>query len=450
MKQAPALKILIIDDEPSICDSLQGALQDEGYSAETALSGEDGLRRVATNQINLVFLDILMPGGIDGIETLRRIKQLSPDTEVIMITGHGTFDLALEAGKLGGLDFLGKPLSLDTVLQKVEREIQKFEIRRSQASEGANLQMIGDSGLMQGIMAKIRQIAPTSGRVLITGESGTGKELIADSIHELSARNQAPLVKVNCAALPDELIESELFGHERGAFTGAANQRAGKFEQADGGTIFLDEIGDTSASTQAKVLRVIEYQEFERVGGEKTIHVDVRIISATNQDLKASISEHTFREDLYYRLNVVPIHVPPLRERREDIPLLVDFFLNRFCQENRKPEMVCTEPALTILRGYDWPGNVRQLRNLIERLVILCPQQHIDVEDIPEDLLYTDADGINTQSPLRDARHEFEGRFILNCLQANDWNITETSKQLGIERTNLHRKMRHFKLKRDA
>lgn len=450
MKQATALKILIIDDEPSICDSLQGALQDEGYSAETALSGEDGLRRVATKQIDLVFLDILMPGGIDGIETLRRIKQLSPDTEVIMITGHGTFDLALEAGKLGGLDFLGKPLSLDTVLQKVEREIQKFEIRRSQASEGANLQMIGDSRAMQGIMAKIRQIAPTSGRVLITGESGTGKELIADSIHELSARNQAPLVKVNCAALPDELIESELFGHERGAFTGAANQRVGKFEQADGGTIFLDEIGDTSASTQAKVLRVIEYQEFERVGGEKTIHVDVRIISATNQDLKAAIGEHTFREDLYYRLNVVPIHVPPLRERRDDVPLLVNFFLNRFCQENRKPEMACTEPALTILRGYDWPGNVRQLRNLIERLVILCPQQHIDVEDIPEDLFYTDADGINTQSPLRDARHEFEGRFILNCLQANDWNITETSKQLGIERTNLHRKMRHFKLKRDA
>lgn len=450
MKQKTALKMLIIDDEPGICESLQGALHDEGYSVETALSGEDGLRCVATKQINLVFLDILMPGGIDGIETLRRIKQLSPDTEVIMITGHGTFDLALEAGKLGGLDFLGKPLSLDTVLQKVEREIEKIEIRRSQGNGGSKFQMIGESRAMQEIMSKIRQIAPTSGRVLITGESGTGKELIAGTIHELSARNQSPLVKVNCAALPDELIESELFGHERGAFTGAANQRIGKFEQADGGTIFLDEIGDTSASTQAKVLRVIENQEFERVGGEKTIRVDVRIISATNQDLKASIGEHTFREDLYYRLNVVPIHVPPLRERREDIPLLVDFFLNRFCRENRKPEMACTEPALTILRGYDWPGNVRQIRNLIERLVILCPQQHIDVEDIPEDLFHTNADGISTQSPLRDARHEFEGRFILNCLQANDWNITETSKQLGIERTNLHRKMRHFKLKRDA
>ena len=450
MRQQTGLKILIIDDEPSICESLQGALDDEGYSVETALSGEEGLRCVATAQIDLVFLDILMPGGIDGIETLRRIKQLSPDTEVIMITGHGTFDLALEAGKLGVLDFLGKPLSLETVLKKVEQEIQKFEIRQSQENKGSKLPMIGNSRVMQGIMTKIRQIAPTTGRVLITGESGTGKELIADTIHKFSSRNRAPLVKVNCAALPDELIESELFGHERGAFTGASNQRIGKFEQADGGTIFLDEIGDTSPSTQAKVLRVIEYQEFERVGSEKTVHVDVRIISATNQDLRASIGDRTFREDLYYRLNVVPIHIPPLRERREDIPLLADYFLNRFCQENRKPEMAFTESALTVLRGYDWPGNVRQLRNLIERLVILCPQQHVDIEDIPEELFYTDADGISTQAPLRDARHEFEGRFILNCLQANDWNITETSKQLGIERTNLHRKMRHFNLKHDA
>ena len=450
MKQQNGLKILIIDDEPNICESLQGALDDEGYSVETALSGEEGLRCIATKQINLVFLDILMPGGIDGIETLRRIKQQSPDTEVIMITGHGTFDLALEAGKLGVLDFLGKPLSLDTVLEKVEQETRKFEIRHSQENEVSKLSMIGNSRAMQEIMTKIRQIAPTSGRVLITGESGTGKELIADTIHKFSSRNLAPLVKVNCAALPNELIESELFGHERGAFTGASNQRIGKFEQADGGTIFLDEIGDTSPSTQAKVLRVIEYQQFERVGGGKTLHVDVRIISATNQDLRASIGDRTFREDLFYRLNVVPIHVPPLRERREDVPLLVEYFLNRFCQENRKPDMACTESALTILRGYDWPGNVRQLRNLIERLVILCPKQNIDVEDIPEELFYTDADGISTQSPLRDARHEFEGRFILNCLQANNWNITETSKQLGIERTNLHRKMRHFKLKRNA
>ena len=450
MRQQNGLKILIIDDEPNICESLQGALDDEGYSVETALSGEEGLRCIATKQINLVFLDILMPGGIDGIETLRRIKQQSPDTEVIMITGHGTFDLALEAGKLGVLDFLGKPLSLDTVLEKVEQETRKFEIRHSQENEVSKLSMIGNSRAMQEIMTKIRQIAPTSGRVLITGESGTGKELIADTIHKFSSRNLAPLVKVNCAALPDELIESELFGHERGAFTGASNQRIGKFEQADGGTIFLDEIGDTSPSTQAKVLRVIEYQQFERVGGGKTLHVDVRIISATNQDLRASIGDRTFREDLFYRLNVVPIHVPPLRERREDVPLLVEYFLNRFCQENRKPDMACTESALTILRGYDWPGNVRQLRNLIERLVILCPKQNIDVEDIPEELFYTDADGISTQSPLRDARHEFEGRFILNCLQANNWNITETSKQLGIERTNLHRKMRHFKLKRNA
>jgi two-component system nitrogen regulation response regulator NtrX len=453
MKQQFKPNILIIDDEPSICESLQGALEDEGYPVDVALSGEEGIRILGNEQIDLVFLDILMPGGMSGIETLRQSKELSPDTEVVMITGHGTFDLALEAGRLGALDFLGKPLSLDIILEKVNQAIQKLEVRysdRSQTDGEFKLPIIGNSPPMQAIMTEIRQVAPTSGSVLITGESGTGKELIAHAIHELSSRSQAPVVKINCAAIPQELIESELFGHERGAFTGASNQRVGKFEQADDGTIFLDEIGDMSPSTQAKVLRVIEEQEFERVGGGQTIRVDVRIVSATNQNLKATIEAGTFREDLYYRLNVVPIHVPPLRERREDITLLVDYFLDRFCRENRRPRLRLTEDALVTLRGYDWPGNVRELRNLMERLTILCPEQTIGVDDLPQDLSYNDADGISTQMPLKDARNEFEGRFILNCLQANDWNITETSKQLGIERTNLHRKMRQFNLKRDA
>ncbi len=463
MKQQFKPNILIIDDEATICESLQGVLEDEGYCVEVALSGEDGIRLLASQQIDVVFLDILMPGGIDGIETLRRIKRLFPDTQVIMITGHGTFDLALEAGKLGALDFMGKPLSLDTVLERVNRAIEKIELRRldplqAERSEIPSIgekgrfkyQLIGNSRAMQDILMKIRQVAPTNGRVLITGESGTGKELIAHAIHELSQRNKAPFVKVNCAAIPKDLIESELFGYERGAFTGALKQHIGKFEQADGGTIFLDEVGDMSLSTQARVLRVLEEQEFERVGGRQTIHVNVRVISATNKNLQTEIGDGNFREDLYYRLNVVPIHIPPLRQRIEDIPLLIDHFLERFCRENQKTRMTMTPDTLEIFRRYDWPGNIRELRNLIERLVILSPRPTIEIEDIPRDLYGTDQEGVSIQAPLRDARYEFESRFILNRLQANDWNITETARQLGIERTNLHRKMRQYNIKRNA
>ncbi|MCZ6681100.1 MAG: sigma-54 dependent transcriptional regulator [Candidatus Poribacteria bacterium] len=446
----PQLKpnILIIDDEAGIRESLQGVLEDEGYSVATAPSGEEGIRTLASQWIDLVFLDILMPGGIDGLETLQRIKQLSPDTEVVMITGHGTFELALDAGRLGAQDFLGKPLSLDTVLDKVEDAIQKIAMRYP---GGSGHSIIGDSPPMQEILAKIRQVAPTNGRVLITGESGTGKELVAHAIHQFSSRRKAPFVKMNCAAIPQDLVEAELFGHERGAFTGASGRRIGTFEQADGGTILLDEISDMSPSTQAKVLRVLEEQEFERVGGGQTIRVDVRVISATNKNLQEEIQAGNFRADLYYRLNVVPVHIPPLRERIADLPILMDYFLDRFCRENRKPKMQASENALKALSRYDWPGNVRELRNLIERLVILSPQQVIEVEDLPAELDHSQESlHVTTEAQLREARNEFERHFIQKCLQANNWNITETARQLGIERTNLHRKMRQYNISRET
>ena len=452
MKQPLKPNILIIDDEASICESLQDILQDEGYNTVTAADGEAGIRCVASEQIDLVFLDILMPGGFDGLETLQRIKQISPDTEVIMITGHGTFELALEAGSMGALDFLGKPLSLDIILNKVKEVVQKIERRRTQiAEEGSDFErpIIGTSQPIQEILTKIRQVAPTNGRVLITGESGTGKELIAYAIHQFSLRHKAAFVKVNCAAIPQDLIESELFGHERGAFTGASTRRIGKFEQADGGTIFLDEIGDMSPSTQAKVLRVLEEQEFERVGGGQTVHVDARVISATNKNLQDEIQSDNFREDLYYRLNVVPLHILPLRERVTDLPLLIDHFLSRFCQENQKPQMTMHEKVREILCRYSWPGNVRELRNMIERLVILCPRETIEANDLPVELNRSlDPSQINTDTPLREAKNEFEHHFIRTCLETNDWNITETARQLGIERTNLHRKMRQYDIKR--
>lgn len=444
--------ILIIDDEISICESLQGVLEDEGYTVQTALSGEEGVRILAGENIDLVFLDILMPGGMDGIAALKRMKQMSPDTEVLMISGHGTFDLALEAGQLGASDFLGKPLSLDSILRKVGAISAKIAIRHSEIEGDAKTQahgIVGDSPQIQEILLKIRQVAPTTGRVLITGESGTGKELIAHAVHAFSDRTEAPLVKVNCAAIPQELIESELFGHEAGAFTGASKKRVGKFEQADGGTIFLDEIGDMSLSTQAKVLRVLEEQEYERVGGNQTLTTDVRVISATNKRLPDEIESGDFREDLYYRLNVVPLHIPALRDRVEDLPLLVDYFLSRFCRENGKQTMSLSDAAMNNLRRRDWSGNVRELRNLMERAVILCPSQTIDEGDLSEEMRRDNADGGSSEASLKAARQEFESRFILNCLKGNSWNITETAKQLGIERTHLHRKMRQYEIERE-
>ena len=444
------ITILIIDDEPSVCASLQGILEDEGYTVYTAQSGEAGLDMLEHKDAHLVLLDILMPGGMDGIETLQRIATEYPDVGVIMITGHGTFDYALKAGELGALDFIDKPPSLEKVLARIEQALENMRL----AAENVQLKqqvadrytLIGQSHAMQDILNKIAQVAPTNGRVLITGESGTGKELVARAIHNQSLRSTEMFVPVNCAAIPQELIEAELFGHERGAFTGATSRRIGKFEQADHGTLFLDEVGNMSAQTQAKVLRVLELQEFERIGGKNTIRVDARVIAATNKDLAAEIRDGNFREDLYYRLNVVPIDILPLRQRTEDIPLLVKHFLTQFCRENNTPNKKISPATMRKLQKYDWPGNVRELRNMVERLVIMTRGDVINLEDLPADLEKTTIQ--KTSGSLKDARSEFERNFILHHLEANKWNITDTARQLGIERTNLHRKIRQYDIMR--
>jgi len=445
------ITILIIDDEPNVCSSLQGVLEDEGYTAYTAQSGEEGLEQLARRDANIVLLDILMPGGIDGIETLRRIKSDYPDVGVIMITGHGSYEYALEAGKLGALDFIEKPLSIDKVLTRIEQALKKMRLEAENVQLKQEVEekykLIGESLAMQEIQKIIARVAPTNGRVLITGESGTGKELVARAIHNQSLRSNELFVPVNCAAIPQELIEAELFGHEKGAFTGAMYRRIGKFEQADGGTLFLDEVGNMSLQTQAKVLRAIENGEFERIGGKNTIKVDTRIVAATNKDLNAEIQEGNFREDLYYRLNVIPIDIPPLRHRKKDIPLLAEHFLTQFCRENNKPKKQLSKEAVKILERYSWPGNVRELRNIIERLVIMSRGNVIEVDDIPQDLEETMTQ--QASGTLRDAKHQFESNFIRQCLENNNWKITETARQLGIERTNLHRKMRQYGISRD-
>jgi len=445
------ITILIIDDEPNVCSSLQGVLEDEGYTAYTAQSGEKGLEQLARQEVNIVLLDILMPGGIDGIETLRRIKSDYPDVGVIMITGHGSYEYALEAGKLGALDFIEKPLSIDKVLTRIEQALKNMRLEAENVQFKREVEekykLIGESSAMQEIQKTIARVAPTNGRVLITGESGTGKELVARAIHNQSLRSNELFIPVNCAAIPQELIEAELFGHEKGAFTGAMYRRIGKFEQADGGTLFLDEVGNMSLQTQAKVLRAIENGEFERIGGKNTITVDTRIVAATNKNLNAEIQEGNFREDLYYRLNVIPIDIPPLRHRKKDIPLLAEHFLTQFCRENNKPKKQLSKEALKILEGYSWPGNVRELRNIIERLVIMSRGNVIEVDDIPQDFEETMTQ--QASGTLREAKHQFESNFIRQYLENNNWKITETARQLGIERTNLHRKMRQYGISRE-
>ncbi len=444
-------RILIIDDEPSVRESLQGILEDEGYQIFEAESGENGLEQLTSAEPDLILLDILMPDGIDGLETLRRIKQISPDTPVILMSGHATLDLKL-ADQLGAVDFVSKPFSIDDILLRVARGLESRPAHQAQdelqKQLEARYQMVGESAVIQRIRQVISQVAPTQGRVLITGESGTGKELVARAIHNQSPRSGKPFVQMNCAAIPKELIEAELFGYEKGAFTGATDRRAGKFERADGGTLFLDEVGDMSLDTQAKVLRVLETQTFERIGGKRTLEVDARVIAATNKDLQKEIQEGNFRDDLYYRLNVVPIHVAPLRERREDIPTLVQRFLYLICRENNVPLKEISSEALRILQSYSWPGNIRELRNMVERLVILSVGERIEVDDIPFDLDVSAAIPGAEAGGLREARALFERDFILRSLENHHWNITETALELGIERTNLHRKMRQLGIKR--
>jgi two-component system nitrogen regulation response regulator NtrX len=440
--------ILVVDDEPGIVQSLSGLLKDEGYTVVTAESGGEALDLLGRAQVSLVMLDLRLP-DLDGLEVLRRIKSEDPDLPVIMISAHGTIPTAVEAIKLGAYDFIEKPPVPERLLLLVEHAFNEQRLKRENINLrrelGERYEIIGESKPMRLLYEQIIRVAPTNGRVLITGETGTGKELVARAIHRNSRRANGPFIKVNCAAIPEELIESELFGHEKGAFTGAISTKVGKFEQAHGGTLFLDEIGDMSLSTQAKVLRTLQENEIQRVGGGKVIKVDVRVIAATNKDLEKEIREGRFREDLFYRINVIPLHVPPLRERKEDIPLLTDHFIRQFCRENGKRLKSISPEALKLLQRYDWPGNVRELRNIIERLIIMVEGDEISAEDVASAISVRK--GISTEGKsLREIVSEYEKRLILEALERNNWNISKTARELKMDRANLHRKLRGWKL----
>ncbi len=447
----PGEHILIVDDERAIRTTLRGVLEDEGYRVTAVGSGEEAIARIQEETPDIIFLDIWMP-GIDGLETLAEMKRVRPETAVVMISGHGTIETAVKATKLGAYDFIEKPLSLEKTLLIASRALDHTRLERENRSLRAQLErgqeIVGKSPLIEHLRQQIAIAAPSSGRVLIQGENGSGKELVARAIHALSARRDGPFVEVNCAAIPEELIESELFGHEKGAFTGALARRRGKFELADGGTLFLDEIGDMSLKTQAKVLRALEEQAFERVGGKDTIRVDVRVIAASNRDLETLIREGRFRDDLYYRLNVIPIEVPPLRAKKDDIPVLVDHFIALFCAENGKRPRTVSGEALGYFLAYDWPGNVRELRNMVERLVIMTRGDVIGADDLPAPLRPKAAvpAGEASERSLREARENFERAYILAELRANDWNMTRTSERLGIERSHLYRKLKAYNI----
>ncbi|HVG78070.1 MAG TPA: sigma-54 dependent transcriptional regulator [Patescibacteria group bacterium] len=441
--------ILIVDDERAIQKALRGVLEDEGYRVTAVGTGADALKAVADEMPDLVFLDIFM-SHMDGLETLTELKRLRPEATVVMISGHGTIETAVKATRLGAYDFIEKPLSLEKTLITMSRALEHGRLERENAVLRSRLderaEIIGESDVMRRLREHIATAAPSTGRVLIHGENGSGKELVARAIHALSARREAPFVEVNCAAIPEELIESELFGHERGAFTGALARRRGKFETADTGTVFLDEIGDMSLKTQAKVLRALEEQAFERVGGRETLKVDVRVIAASNRDLPSLIAQGAFREDLFYRLNVIPIEVPPLRARTEDVPALVAHFIRVFCAENGKRLKTVAPGALTWFMTYEWPGNVRELRNMVERLVIMVPGDTIGADDLPPPLRPKGepAAAVGDGKPLKEARDSFERAYILAELRAQDWNMTRTAERLGIERSHLYRKIRAY------
>ncbi|MGA1874875.1 MAG: sigma-54-dependent transcriptional regulator [bacterium] len=438
-------RILIVDDEPRIRSSLRGILMDEGYEIYMANDGLSALEKIQNEDPpDLILADIWMP-RMDGLELLREIRSLDLDIPVIMISGHGTIETAVKAIKMGAFDFIEKPLTLEkTVLlikHAMDQQRLQVENRNLRMRIDKKYRIIGCSKAMDELLKQIQIAAPSNGRVLIYGENGTGKELIAREIHEKSKRRDKPFVGINCAAIPEDLIESELFGHEKGAFTGATCKKQGKFELADGGTLFLDEVGDMSQKTQAKLLRVLEEGSLHRVGGIEGIKVDVRLIAASNKNLKAEIERGNFREDLYYRLNVIPIEVPGLKERKEDIPLLVEHFLEEFCAENGKKLKRITPEALDLLHGYDWPGNVRELKNLIERLVIMVQGGAITVMDLP--ISFHE----NNQPSLREAKQEFEKYFITRTLRASRGNISKSAKMLKIERSLLYQKLRLYSIK---
>jgi two-component system nitrogen regulation response regulator NtrX len=441
-------RILVVDDEERIRTTLSNILTREGYGVVSCGEGEVALSMIEKEEVDLVLLDVRLP-GMDGIEVLERIAKIEDSPVVIMISAHGTVEMAVRATKLGAYDFIEKPFDLDKMLITIQRAIDYQRINRENIElrkrVGWEDKIIGESKGMKRVFGEVDRASPTNGRVLIYGENGTGKEVIARAIHLRSKRKDGPFVKVNCAAIPHELIESELFGHEKGAFTGAISSKKGKFELANGGTLFLDEIGDMSLPTQAKVLRAIETGEVERVGAQRSIKVDTRIISATNKDLKKEISNGRFREDLYYRLNVIPINLPPLRERREDIPLLIDHFLKGLSSEYGKPPKTLTHEAISLLKEYRWPGNVRELRNFVERMVIMVEKTVIDKDDLYGLLPIEDME--EGMEGIKEAVRRFEKNYILKILKENDGNITKAAHQLGIERSHLHKKLKVYGIK---
>ncbi len=445
-------RVLVVDDEQGIRDILQDILEDEGYTVFVAEDGFEGLSVLKTEPIDVVLLDIWLPNK-GGMDVLGEIKEEYPETEVIMITGHGSIDLAVKAVKAGAFDFVEKPLSLDRVTTLVRNADKMEQLRRENRELRDSIApvepLVGESAAMDDVKARIEQSSASDARILITGENGTGKELVAREIHRRSKRRSGPFIAVNCAAIPDTLLESELFGHEKGAFTGAVSQRRGKFELAHGGTLFLDEVADMSLSAQAKVLRVTQELAFERVGGHETLEVDVRIIAATNKDIQSEISQKSFREDLYFRLNVIPLHMPPLRDRTDDIPLLASHFLKDL-NDSDEPVKRLGSAAIERLRRYDWPGNIRELKNLVERIIIMTDDQVVGADAI-ENLLgqaggrrksdiFDEFDG----KSLGDARDEFERRYLERKLAEHDYNITRTAQTLGIYPSNLHGKIKKF------
>jgi two-component system nitrogen regulation response regulator NtrX len=452
---APGARVLVVDDEPNIRKLVSGVLGDEGFSCKGAADAEEARDLLSERAFDVVLLDINLP-GTDGLTFLREERERNGFPPVIIMSGHGTIAMAVEATRLGAYDFIEKPIAADRLLLSIRNCLRESRLERENRElreiSGAVREMIGSSPAVQRLREQIARAAPTEARVLITGENGTGKELVARALHEGSPRRNGPFIKVNCAAIPSELLESELFGHEKGAFTGASGTRRGKFELAQGGTLLLDEIGDMNPATQAKLLRVLEENEVERVGGEKSIPLDVRVLASTNQDLAGKIREGAFREDLFYRLNVIPVHVPPLRERSGDTGILAAHYLEHFCRSNGRPPKRLGDGARALLGSHEWPGNVREVKNLMERLVIMVDREEILPEDVRPLLERAPMEGEPTipeeGRTLAEGLEEYERRWIRRVLGDSGGNIAEAARRLGLDRANLHRKIRRLGIRR--
>lgn len=446
-------KALIVDDERGIRSSMAGVLSDEGWQTIVAESGKEGVQKFVSHKPDLVFLDIWME-GMDGIKALQVMRQYDRSTPIVMMSGHGTIETAVKTTKLGAFDFLEKPLSIAKILPLLEQVAQRAQQQEAgKAADTANQAIIGDSEPIQRIRTQVTRVAGKNVWVLITGENGTGKEVVAQAIHRQSLRAEFPFVAVNCAAIPDELIESELFGYVKGAFTNALGNKKGRFEAAHKGTLFLDEIGDMSLRTQSKVLRILQEQRFEPLGSNQSVSVDVRVIAATNKDLQAEIAEGNFREDLFYRLNVIPFHLPPLRERGDDVIQLAKFFLHQYTMELGEPAKSFSPEAEQLLKNHPWPGNVRELKNLVERLTIMVPGAVIDGAELaqyvpkPKDAAQAAQAALESsflQRTFKDAKLEFEKTYIVENLREHNWNISKTAEAIGIERSNLHKKIKAY------